>query len=378
MKNNIKSIKKNVVIGVLMLIITILTIGAVGCSGCRRDDKAPKETTTVADETATEKSGEATQDNTSEEYATPSDVVSGGDHDEESGEGKTEPSDNNDGPTHADREEEEGTEGEKETEPVTDSVADGTLAPTEPVTIPPTVAPTVAPTEAPTPAPTEAPTTKPLTDTDKFVNAGGTYVANSDGTVTVNYANVKGDVVIPNTIDGKKVEIEYAERWRDTTITSLYIDAEVIPDYAFNGCKALVSVTLGPNVKTIGESAFRNCTNLETITFVNNEKVTEIPVGFIVGCPKVSSLTLPRSVTKVHLLCIEGASTYVSAVYPATKPMDIDYASIVPPFTLYTYSEPGEILVWYEDWDGNYFEYPEGLEAVGMDRYANFSVVYLN
>ena len=257
---------------------------------------------------------------------------------------------------------------------------EGTLAPTVAPTIPPTVAPTEPQTEAPTPAPTEPPTeaSKPLTEKDKFLNCGGTYVANSDGTVTVNYANAKGDVVIPNTIDGKKVVVEYADRWKDTTITSLYIDAEVIPELAFADCKAIVSVTLGPNVKTIGNYAFVGCENLETITFMG-EGVTEIPDALVSECPKIKSLTLPRSIIKLNVGCITNAAYYESQIYKGARPpmQDIDYASFVPEFTLYTYSEPGEILVWeylYEE----YVEYPEGLEALKDLRKANCNIVYLD
>ena len=375
--------KKTLIIVIASALVVIIGIVAVvlALRGKKQDTVVDNNTTTTVTESA-----DIATDGAIEEVATPS----GGISNEESGEGKTdssnensnENSDKDDAPT---KETEEVTEpsGEKEeekTEPVVeDPIAEGTLAPTvaptQPVTAPPTEAPTPAPTEPPTEAP------KPLTEKDKFLNCGGTYVANSDGTVTVNYANVKGDVVIPNTIDGKKVVIEYVDRWGDTSITSIYIDAEVIPADAFSNFDGLVSVTLGPNVKTVGEYAFIQCDNLASVTFMG-EGITEIPDGFVSGCYKLTSLTIPRSVKRMGLGAIPGYSQYVSDAYPFLRETNPDYhalaSTVVPTFTLYTYSEPGEIVVYDDSWIST-AKCPETLEEMmEYTRRYNYNIVYLD
>ena len=91
----------------------------------------------------------------------------------------------------------------------------------------------------------------------------------------------------------------------------------------------------------------------------------------------MTSLTLPRGVTKLYYYCITNASYYESQIYKGPRPQVIDYASFVPAFTLYTYSKPGEILVW-NDWYDEYTELEEGLEALKDLRKANCNIVYLN
>ena len=59
--------------------------------------------------------------------------------------------------------------------------------------------------------------------------------------------NLSGDIVIPDTVDGKPVE--------------------AIGHSAFAYCENITSVTIPDSVKYIGHQAFYGCTNLETITF---------------------------------------------------------------------------------------------------------------
>lgn len=45
-----------------------------------------------------------------------------------------------------------------------------------------------------------------------------------------------------------------------------------LPDYAFDSCENLKSVTIGPDCKDIGNTPFRGCDSLPDVTFQNNEK----------------------------------------------------------------------------------------------------------
>lgn len=77
-------------------------------------------------------------------------------------------------------------------------------------------------------------------------------------------------------------------------------DSLVINDYAFanTGLEALV---LGGNVTSLKPSAFRNCTLLESITFVggDNGKLTELGNDAFTGCVALQSVTIPKSVTTI-------------------------------------------------------------------------------
>ena len=65
-----------------------------------------------------------------------------------------------------------------------------------------------------------------------------------------------------------------------------------IPNYAFRGCSELTSVTIGNSVTSIGDSAFRGCTGLTSITIPNS--VTSIGEYAFAGCP-IENATIPTN-----------------------------------------------------------------------------------
>ena len=127
-----------------------------------------------------------------------------------------------------------------------------------------------------------------------------------------NYYNnyyVSGDVVIPSTV-------------MNYSVTS-------IGDSAFRGCRGLTSVTIGNSVTSIGKQAFQGCSGLTTLNFnaincqdfeayydnhgnryypfsgtslttVNiGDSVQQIPKNFVRGCRDLTSVTIPNSVTSI-------------------------------------------------------------------------------
>ena len=78
------------------------------------------------------------------------------------------------------------------------------------------------------------------------------------GKVTITrYRGIGGDVVIPDTIDGRPVT--------------------AIGDFAFDSCTGLTSITLGNSITTIGSWAFSGCTGLASITFGNSLTSISLP-----------------------------------------------------------------------------------------------------
>jgi len=83
-------------------------------------------------------------------------------------------------------------------------------------------------------------------------------------------------VVIPSTYNGKSV-------------TS-------IDDFGFASEK-IKTITIPDSVKSIGESAFSQCPNLESVIIPNG--VTEILERTFFNCPNLASVTIPNSVTSI-------------------------------------------------------------------------------
>ena len=88
-----------------------------------------------------------------------------------------------------------------------------------------------------------------------------------------------------------------------TTITTANIPASV----TYN--------SVSYSVTSIGESAFRGCTGLTSVTIPNS--VTSIGLFAFQGCTGLTSVTIPNSVTSIEYYAFEGCTGLTSPVYNA-------------------------------------------------------------
>ena len=99
-----------------------------------------------------------------------------------------------------------------------------------------------------------------------------------DGTLEITkYVGNSATCVIPSEINGKKVT--------------------EIGDSAFKGCTELTSITIPDGVIGIGNNAFSGCTSLETVTIPAS--VTYVGNSAFYGCTSLKSVTVPESVTYI-------------------------------------------------------------------------------
>ena len=84
-----------------------------------------------------------------------------------------------------------------------------------------------------------------------------------------------GKLVIPAKIEAK-------------TVTS-------IGYYAFRDCSNLTSITIPNSITSIGVAAFRDCSNLKSITIPDT--ITSIRAQTFEGCASLTSITIPDSIT---------------------------------------------------------------------------------
>ena len=208
----------------------------------------------------------------------------------------------------------------------------------------------------------------PFVDTAVTVSAAETtadgnfaYEVNEDGGVTITrYTGSDTEVVIPSTINGKKVTSigNYAFSYC-TSLTSVTIpdSVTIIGGMAFSGCKGLADkngfvvvrnilynyygndseITIPDSVTSIGDWAFSDCTSLTSVTIPNGvtiiggdafyscksltsvtipDSVTSIGEGAFLNCSSLTSVTIPDSVTSIGRYAFGGCTSLTSVTLP--------------------------------------------------------------
>ena len=145
---------------------------------------------------------------------------------------------------------------------------------------------------------------------DFFPLDDGTYA------VAVGEAKYLSNIVIPSTYKGKPVTIICDEAFKDcTNLKSITIPDSVtsIGNYAFRNCESLTSVTIPDSVTSIGEHAFSDCISLTNI--IIGDSVTSIGTYAFKDCTGLTSVTIGDSVTSIGSQAFYSCSSLTSVYY---------------------------------------------------------------
>ncbi|MDE5967354.1 MAG: leucine-rich repeat domain-containing protein [Lachnospiraceae bacterium] len=136
--------------------------------------------------------------------------------------------------------------------------------------------------------------------------------------------SVSGEVTIPAkiTVGGKsyKVTVIMANAFKNNKkITGVTIGSNIktIGNSAFYGCKKLKNVKIGSAVTTIGEKAFYACSALKTVTM--GKKVTTIKTKAFYKCTALAKITLPSKVKKIGKQAFYGCKKLKTITVKTTK-----------------------------------------------------------
>ena len=119
--------------------------------------------------------------------------------------------------------------------------------------------------------------------------AAGVLTAGIKDDILEQYYGVSDSVVIPNNV------IE-------------------IGDFAFDGCKTLLSVSIPSNVTEIGDGAFMGCESLKSICIPDG--VMEIHSSTFSQCILLESISIPKSVRIIEDNAFSGCASLSSIVIP--------------------------------------------------------------
>ena len=132
----------------------------------------------------------------------------------------------------------------------------------------------------------------------KSVGSWQYVVKNGTAVVTDYYGDVEGNIVVPSTLGGYTVTaIGDSAFFNRSAMTGITLPDSVteIAWGAFKACSALSSITLPDGLTSIGDDAFAGCGSLTSIKIPAN--VTRIGFGAFSDCPALESITVDEKNT---------------------------------------------------------------------------------
>ena len=169
-------------------------------------------------------------------------------------------------------------------------------------------------------------------------------------TITGCQKRASGELVIPDTIKGKLVTTIGDSAFRGcTSLKSITIPDSVtsIGNYAFEACLRLTNITIPDGVTRIGANAFAGCGSLTSITIPDG--VTSIGESAFFGCSDLTSITIHDSVTSIELGAFSLCSSLTALTFlgDAPKAKGLVFMDETPTI----YRKP-EAKGWGDTWGG--------------------------
>ena len=129
-----------------------------------------------------------------------------------------------------------------------------------------------------------------------------------------------GPLILPSTLGGVAVKTVGSSAFRECSgLTSITIPSSVtfIGTNAFNSCTGLMSITIPASVTTIDGAAFQHCTGLTSVTFSSDSQLLTISDIAFSRCTSLTSIIIPHSVTSIGNQAFYTCTALTSITIPA-------------------------------------------------------------
>jgi len=132
------------------------------------------------------------------------------------------------------------------------------------------------------------------------------------------YEGKKQLVTIPSSLHGMTVTELGDSVFNGRDILKVKIPGSVttIGNGAFRGCTNLINLTIPSKVTKIGENAFRDCDSLTKVTIPNS--ITSIENGVFRGCEGLKTVIIPNTVTSIGNSVFNGCKALTGITLPNT------------------------------------------------------------
>ena len=123
---------------------------------------------------------------------------------------------------------------------------------------------------------------------------------------------------------------DYAFRYC-SNLTSITIGESVtsIGNYAFYYCSGLTSITIPEGILSIGTYAFSGCDSLTSVDFGDNSQLASIGSRAFYDCSSLTSITIPENVTSLGNAAFHNCTALTEINYNATVARDLSSGSSV-------------------------------------------------
>ncbi len=137
-------------------------------------------------------------------------------------------------------------------------------------------------------------------DIDKRSDGFTFFTARDNKAYLVGYTGEQTELVLPANYNGNTYEINKKAFYCNSKLTEviIYEGVTAIGDNAFLNCENLESVTISASLEKIGEEVFSACDKLTNV--IIGEGVTEIGVRMFNNCKNLKTVTILGNVTRIQ------------------------------------------------------------------------------